>query len=78
MGFGAVEATGLGFVCFVVVNPRVLSANRIDFGLFMFIFFKFTSPTHTSDVIGQNHESALVNKQCHEPVGGGGIYEVLL
>ena len=25
MGCGAVEATCLGFVCFVVINPRVLS-----------------------------------------------------
>ena len=30
------EATGLGFVCFVVLNPRVLSANRVDFGFFLF------------------------------------------
>ena len=28
---GAAEATGLGCVCFVVINPRVL-ANRVDFG----------------------------------------------
>ena len=34
MGFGAAEAIGLGFVCFVVINPCVLSANRVDFGLF--------------------------------------------
>ena len=34
MGSGAAEATGLGFVCFVVINFRVLSANRVDFGLF--------------------------------------------
>ena len=34
MGIGAVEATGLGFVCFVVINPRVLSANRVDLGFF--------------------------------------------
>ena len=26
MGCGAAEATGLGFVCFVVINPRVLSS----------------------------------------------------
>ena len=37
MGCGAAEATGLGFVCFVVLNLRVLSANRVDFGLFCFI-----------------------------------------
>ena len=34
IGCGAAEATGLGFVCFVVFNPRVLSAKRVDFGLF--------------------------------------------
>ena len=33
MGCGAVEATGLGFF-FFVINARVLSANRVDFGLF--------------------------------------------
>ena len=27
MGCGAAEATGLGFVCFIVINPRVLSVN---------------------------------------------------
>ena len=35
-GHGAAEATGLGFVGFVVVNPRVLSANRVDFCSFNF------------------------------------------
>ena len=35
------EATGLG--CYVVViNPRVLSANKVDFGFFM--FHKFPPP----------------------------------
>ena len=42
MGCGAVEATGLDFVCFVV--PRVLlSANRVDFGLYH-KFSNFTLP----------------------------------
>ena len=45
MGCGATEATGLGFVCFVVINPHVLTANRVDFGLFLFHkFFNFTPP----------------------------------
>ena len=44
MGCGAAEATGLGFVCFVVINPPVLSANRVDFGLFCFIDFSFLHP----------------------------------
>ena len=35
----AAEATGLGVVCFVVINPRVLSANRVDFGFFCLINF---------------------------------------
>ena len=34
MGCGAAEATGLGFVCFIVINPCVLSANRVDLGFF--------------------------------------------
>ena len=33
MGYGAAEVTGLGFVCFVI-NTVLLSANRVDFGLF--------------------------------------------
>ena len=34
MGCGAAEVTGLGFVCFVVLNPRVLSANRVVLSFF--------------------------------------------
>ena len=42
---GAAEATGPGFVCFVVINPCVLSANRVDFGFFLFHkFSNFTPP----------------------------------
>ena len=53
---GAVEVTGLDFVCFVVINPRVLLANRVDFGLFLFHKFSnfdpppqflLTMPLHT-------------------------------
>ena len=45
MGCGAAEATGLGFVCFVVINPRVLSANSVDLGFFLFLIFSnFTPP----------------------------------
>ena len=40
---GAAEATGLGFVCFVVINRRVLSANRVDLG-FMFHNFSILPP----------------------------------
>ena len=41
MECGPAEATGLGFVCFVVINPRVLSANRVYFGLLFFLFHIF-------------------------------------
>ena len=37
MRCGAAEATGLGFVCFVFINPCVLSANRVDNGLFLYL-----------------------------------------
>ena len=30
------KPTGLAFICFVVVNRRELSANRIDFGFFVY------------------------------------------
>ena len=33
-GCGATEATGLGFVCFDVINTRVRSANRVNLGFF--------------------------------------------
>ena len=39
---GAAEATGLGFVCFVVFNLRVLSANRADLGFFINCFINFS------------------------------------
>ena len=40
------EATGLGFVCFVIINARVLSAHRVDFGfvLYFSLIFQFYSP----------------------------------
>ena len=45
MGCGAAEATGLGFVCFVVLNPHVLSANRVDLGFSCFIKFPILHPS---------------------------------
>ena len=43
---------GLGFCCFVVINPRVLLANRVDFGLFLFYkFSNFTPPPPTGGVV---------------------------
>ena len=51
LGCGAAEATGLGFVCFVVMNPCVLSA-RVDLGFFLLQnFFKFIPPQSTSNII---------------------------
>ena len=40
MGCGAAEATDLGFI-FVVINPRVWSANRVDLGFFVHKFSNF-------------------------------------
>ena len=40
----ASEATGLGFVCFVVINPCVLSANKLIWA-FLFLFHKFSNFT---------------------------------
>ena len=45
MGCGTAEATGLGFVCFVVINPRVLSA---DLGYFCFT----NNPKFTELILG--------------------------
>mgnify|MGYP003571759600 CR=1 FL=1 len=45
MGCGAAEATGLGFVCFVVLNTHVLPANRVDYRLLFHTFSKFTPPS---------------------------------
>ena len=43
MGCGAAEATGLGFVCFVVINPR---AQPIGFGFFFFVkYISFLLPS---------------------------------
>ena len=42
------EATGLG-ICFVVINPCVLSANRVDLDFFLFHKFSHsTSLAHTN------------------------------
>ena len=44
MGCSTVKATGLVFVCFVVLNPCVLLVNRVDFGLFCFMNFPILHP----------------------------------
>ena len=70
MGCGAAEATGLGFVCFIVLNPRILSANGVDLGFFCFINGPISPPPpsllrHTfdghSDRINDIH---FLNQQC--------------
>ena len=55
-GCGAAEATG--FVCFVVINPCVLSANRVDLGFFYFINFPILLPPPPS---GPNNKSNATN-----------------
>ena len=51
MGCGVAEASGLGFFCFGVINPHVLSANGVDFGFFL--FYKFSNPPpHPSPGLG--------------------------
>ena len=42
-GCGAAEVTGLGFVCFVIINTRVLLANRADLGFFGSYIIHFMS-----------------------------------
>ena len=37
MGCGAALATGLGFVCFVVINPCVLPATELIWASFLFV-----------------------------------------
>mgnify|MGYP003571723502 CR=1 FL=1 len=44
MGRGAAEAIGLGFVCFVDINPHVLSANRVGLSFLFHEFSNFTPP----------------------------------
>mgnify|MGYP003571757333 CR=1 FL=1 len=56
MGCGAAEATVLGFVCFVVINPCMFSANRVDSGFFVSSIFQLYSTLvtlipHYSDVV---------------------------
>ena len=65
MGFEAAEATGLGFVCFVVINTSVLSANGVDFGLF-FCFISNLPPPPQIAVGGKSY-----NAYCDMSEGGG-------
>ena len=47
MGCCAAEPTGLGFVCFVVINLRVLSANNLFLGLFINFLVLLPPPYET-------------------------------
>ena len=78
MGCGVVEATGQGFVCFVAI-PRLLSADRVDFGLFVSLIFQFYSPPppHTQEKARNVHNPAMVVTTSSTPIkdvhvrGGG-------
>mgnify|MGYP003571732062 CR=1 FL=1 len=77
VGCGASEATGPGFVCFVVFNPRVLQANRVDLGLFWFIprpncfsTIQAASPCKTEGIGYYGYEALLF--MVLEYWGGGG------
>ena len=59
MGYGAAEATGLGFFCFAIINLRVLSANRVDSGFFPpQTFFNFTPPPWPLQLSSQTQQLA--------------------
>ena len=64
IGCGATEATGLGFVCFVVINPCVLSANRVDLGFFL--FHKFSNFTPLGPPTAQQSRSSRARSWGHE------------
>ena len=80
---------GFGFYLnpyrFVVTNPRVMSVNRVDFGLFyiyIYIFSNFTPPPPRPIVCTttvrwllsttQYRPCVLPSRTSTEPVGGGG------
>ena len=78
---GVAEATGLGFV-FVVINPRVLSANRVDFGLVCFMNILHFHPSSRQTCARKRFRPTgvlLASRSC-QPTrnssrygGGGGI-----
>ena len=66
------EVTGLGFSCFVVINSRVLSANRVDLGFFLFhIFFNYTPPPQAALTLS-NEIAAKGRRDALQQVWGGG------
>ena len=71
MGCGVAEATGLGFFfCFFVINPFVLSANRVDF--FFILFYKFSSFTPPPSLVAQQQHPTIAAD------GKGFFYEISL
>ena len=67
----AAEASGLGFVCFVVFNPLVLSANRVDFGLLFFVVLCFIKcPINPPPPQGMNmrHSGAKAAAEATLPI----------
>ena len=79
IGCGAAEATGLGFVCVVVLNPRVLSASRVDLGFFSFINVPILPPPPALTILplkmelqpGQEREIEVVARPHLEGLVGG-------
>ena len=68
-GMRCFRRTGLGFVCFVVINPCVL-ANGVDFG--RFLFHKFSNFTRPPSVPTSLHHGAPrpSNSGCHSRYPG--------
>ena len=66
----AVEATGLGFICYVIFNPLVLLANRVDFGLLFYIFLHKLSNfiTFFADILHRNFPIFLLLTPRYDPV----------
>ena len=62
MGCGAAEVAGLGFVCFVVINPRVLTANKVGF-----LFHKFSN---LPSPLPSLEQPQLMRLKSHNPLPG--------
>ena len=79
-------STGLGFVCFVVIKTCMLSANRVDFGLFYFPRFTPPPPPRPANTAPttpmQNGPGCPSAKNAplepRELVGGGGLLNIIL
>ena len=71
---------GLGFVCFVVFNPRVLlQANRVGFGLLIikFHFDNFFSPSAVPEAVVTWVEARAVDRFSNPHVTGGEAMNVV-